>query len=63
MNATIEERVTALEREVERLAEAIAPDLVWRDGWELTVGASAGDPGFEEMIRLGAEYRRCSQQR
>lgn len=58
MNATIEDRVTALERKVEQLAEAIAPDLVWRDGWELTVGMSADDPAFEEMNRLGAEYRR-----
>ena len=58
MNTSLEERVSALESKVQRLAQAIAPEAVWRDGWESTVGMSAKDPGFEEMVSLGAEYRR-----
>ena len=41
MNTSIEERVSALESQVQRLAQAIAPEAIWRDGWESTVGMSA----------------------
>ncbi len=57
MNTTIEERVASLEKKVEQLSRAIAPDLIWREGWESTIGRSANDPAFDEMVRLGAEYR------
>jgi hypothetical protein len=57
MDTTIEERVASLEKKVEQLARAIEPDLIWREGWESTIGMSANDPGFDEMVRLGAEYR------
>ena len=58
MNATIEERLAALEEQVSRLLVPAPVEPIWRDGWESTVGMAAGDPGFEEMIRLGAEWRR-----
>ena len=58
MNTSLEERVTALGSKVQQLAQAIAPEAIWRDGWESTVGMSASDSGFGEMVRLGAEYRR-----
>ena len=58
MNTSLEERVSASESQVQRLAQAIAPEAIWRDGWGSTVGMSAHDPGFEEMARLGAEDRR-----
>lgn len=58
MNSLLEERVTALENQVQRLTQALAPEAISRDGWESTVGMSANDAEFDEMIRLGAEYRR-----
>ena len=53
MNTSLEERVTALESKVQQLAQAIAPEANWRDGWESTVGMSANDSGFDEMVRRG----------
>lgn len=57
--AQIEERLEAIERELERLKQG--PPL--RDGawWVRTAGAFKDDPMFEEVIRLGREYRESQQ--
>lgn len=51
-------RVAALEREVTELKKQIQTrskdDRPW---WERCAGRFADDPGFEEMVRLGREYR------
>lgn len=57
MSLSIEERLSALEKKVAELTAEPASDLIYRDGWESTVGMFADDPGYDEMVRLGAEYR------
>jgi hypothetical protein len=55
---SLADRVAALEAEVERLKgkiEGMAGDgIPW---WKKIWGAFAGDPAFEEAMRLGREYR------
>ena len=56
MIKALEDRVAVLERQVRELLCIIAekePGHAWRT----TLGMSAGDPAFEEMVRLGREYR------
>ena len=53
---TLEERVAVLEKELSELKKALFEKKVEKD-WRKTVGMSANDPGFDEMIRLGREYR------
>ena len=57
---TLEQRVLALEREVEALKQkpvARADLPVVSKEWDKTFGAFANDPGFDEMVRLGKEIR------
>lgn len=49
--ATLEAKVTQLQRRL----EALAPET--RPWWEHVVGAFADDPDFEEAMRLGRQYR------
>ncbi|MFY9642626.1 MAG: hypothetical protein WCD20_11270 [Rhodomicrobium sp.] len=56
MQATLDERVDALERKVRALTEIVEGREGSRD-WRATFGASRGDDGFEEMIRLAEEAR------
>ena len=57
---SLEERVTALETEMERLrrdrsAAPTSPDeMPW---WERIIGTFANDPMYDEAMRLGREYR------
>jgi len=58
--ASLEERVAALEAEVERLKQArmgepAKTEMPW---WERRFGAFKDDPMYEEAMRLGVEYRR-----
>ncbi len=57
--ASLEERVAALEAEVQRLKnerdKASDQDMPW---WERRFGAFKDDPMYEEAMRLGTEYRR-----
>jgi hypothetical protein len=57
-NRTLEERVAALEAEVEQLKQertpSSAPAEPW---WKKIVGVFQNDPEFEEAMRLGREYR------
>ena len=51
-------RVAVPEAKVEQLQrklEAVVPDA--KPWWEHIVGSFAGDPDFEEAMRLGREYR------
>ena len=56
--AELTKRVAALEREVTELKKQIqAQSKDDRPWWERCAGRFADDPGFEEMVRLGREYR------
>jgi hypothetical protein len=55
MPLTLEERVEQLERKVVQLSANVPNEKPWRR----TFGMSRGDPGFEEMLRLGREYRQA----
>lgn len=52
----LEVRVSHLESEVRALREELAK-IQSRRGWRRTVGVFADDPGFWEIVRLGAEER------
>jgi hypothetical protein len=56
MTATLVERVDNLEKELAQIKRQIAGNAT-RDDWHAWFGASKDDPGFDEMIRLGREYR------
>jgi hypothetical protein len=56
MQATLDERVDALERQVRALTEILTAKKPERD-WRSTLGSARNDEGFEEMVRLGAEIR------
>jgi hypothetical protein len=52
----LEERLEALEREVAELKQEIAPLRPFRSVGE-TFGIFAGDAEFDEIVRLGREFR------
>ncbi len=56
--AQLEKRVTALEEAVKKLREKVGqnsgPNPRW---WAEGAGRFANDPLFDEMVRLGKEYR------
>jgi hypothetical protein len=56
---TIEERVSALEAEVERLRQSQASDAgsPGEPWWKKIVGVYANDLAFDEAERLGREWR------
>ena len=56
MGTSIEERVVFLEKELANLKHLIQ-DIRDTKDWRKTVGMSANDPGFDEMIRLGRAIR------
>lgn len=60
--ATLEERVEALEQEVAILKKALLEGGKIRD-WRSTFGMFADDPGMEEVHRLGQEYRQQDRER
>ena len=52
------ERLDRLEREVERLKlDRIREPDPFRPWWREDAGRFANDPEFEEIVRLGREYR------
>jgi len=56
---SLEERVTALEAAVAEIKKRLASEkppmaIPW---WEQRFGAFANSPEYEEMTRLGREYR------
>lgn len=56
MPTSLKDRVERLEQQVSELTTALGERRAVRD-WRSTFGTSAGDEGFEEMIRLGREIR------
>ncbi|WP_309734308.1 hypothetical protein [Chamaesiphon sp. OTE_75_metabat_556] len=57
MPEQLEERLTLLEAEVDRLKRKIdlnAADLPW---WEKIAGTFAENPAYDEAMKLGREYR------
>jgi hypothetical protein len=56
--AQIEQRLRALEKKVNQLRSAVIrradPSSRW---WEFNAGRFANDPIFDEIVRLGGEYR------
>jgi hypothetical protein len=53
--AELEARLTALEKTVEELRAQVSPPV--RHWWHDEAGRFAGDPVFDEIVRLGREYR------
>ena len=65
MPSTLAERVELLEKEMAELKHSLRghpsaslPHPVPRDAWRKTVGAFKDDPFYDDMIRLGAAYRK-----
>ena len=67
---SLEERVAALETEVERLkrerstaptSPAVPASTEEKPWWERIFGTFKDDPMFEEAMRLGEEYRRSQR--
>lgn len=59
---TVEERLSALEAEVEQLKQQREADQLDKSDettpwWKRIVGIHANSPGFEEAVRLGKEWR------
>jgi hypothetical protein len=58
-SASVEERLTAIEKELAQLKQQLAKDktepaIPW---WEKIFGTFADSEGYEEAMRLGREYR------
>jgi hypothetical protein len=57
MSEQLEERLTLLEAEIERLKCKVEPnraDLTW---WEKIAGTFAENPAYDKAMKLGREYR------
>jgi hypothetical protein len=59
MPPTLKERVEALERQMQELTSPPARKKDWRK----TIGMSANDPVFDEMVELGRQYREADRAR
>ena len=59
---TIEERVTQLEAEMGQVKLALQPTTRRKNPWA-TFGLMAGSKRYDEIVRLGAEYRRQDHER
>jgi hypothetical protein len=55
MQPTLEKRVEDLERKFAELTKRSGTDT--KSTWRQTFGFSKNDEGFDEMVRLGREYR------
>ncbi len=58
MEATLEERVSALEAQIAQLLEKKPVPRTPLPWWQLRYGAFQDDEMYDEAMRLGAEYRR-----
>jgi hypothetical protein len=61
MAQTLEKRVEELERRLDELTSQ--PAVAGKRDWLKTFGLSRDDEGFSELVKLGQEYRRNSNQR
>jgi len=57
MPTPLEDRVTRLEAEVEKLSKAQPALVSEKPWWERVQGMFKDSPDFEEATRLGREYR------
>lgn len=59
-NTTLGERVAALESELAQIKsrEAERQKIQCMPWWERRFGSFKDDPGYDEIVRLGAEYRK-----
>ena len=57
MPATLEERVRNLEERLAELTTLLRTGPQALPNWRATFGMSRDDTGFDEMNRLGREYR------
>jgi hypothetical protein len=63
MPAALKERVEVLEEQVKQLTALVRVQPKSATGpaatdWQSTLGASAGNADFDEIVRLGADIRR-----
>lgn len=61
MASELEKRIATLEVEVARLKARLDEPPSEPPWWEKISGAFAGDPAFEEAMRLGRQYRESQQ--
>ncbi|MCH7988142.1 MAG: hypothetical protein IID46_03210 [Planctomycetes bacterium] len=57
----LEQRVATLEEKVSLLKQLLQHSSKHKD-WQKTFGMFADDPGFEEMVNRGREYRESQQE-
>ncbi|HUG70891.1 MAG TPA: hypothetical protein VMM76_24295 [Pirellulaceae bacterium] len=58
----LEERLLKLEEKFQELEQQITPTTPTKP-WRNTFGMFADDPDFDEVLRLGREYREQENQR
>lgn len=57
----LEARVETLEKELAKVKQTLAKSLNRKEPWWLKVaGSFENDPTFDEAVRLGQEWRKCS---
>lgn len=56
MNTALEERVARIEAELELVKHSLPPQATRKNPW-VTFGLMAGSEHYNEIVRLGAEYR------
>lgn len=55
MPQTLEERVASIEEELKQLRQQLP--TAKKTDWHALVGTFDDDPAFDEIVRLGKEYR------
>ena len=55
--AEVEQKLAVLQREIETLKRQSQPEKRTGKWWVDGAGRFADDPAFEEIVRLGREYR------
>ena len=58
---TVEERLTALEKELMELKQQVTVQKDQGSWIEKIAGTFKGDPDFDEIVRLGREFRKATQ--
>ena len=57
--STVEERLTALEKELTELKQQVSVQQDRRSWIEKIAGTFKGDPDFDEIVKLGREFRKA----
>jgi SMC interacting uncharacterized protein involved in chromosome segregation len=61
MQEQLEERLTLLEAEVDRLKNQIHKDRISIPWWERIAGTFSENAAYDEAMKLGHEYRESQQ--